>query len=147
MDLMVSSAPLASPHHSVTSTCHSSTLDSSSDFSPVTCCAVAMNSSKTATVEQDVPSKVPVLTPGDISPATMCEYKHACIGYFENKDIVPDKQVRKILSGIKDDRIKEWLSVDRAHIQTLSFEEFMVEFCASFLPDTVTGRKTHYQTF
>jgi len=56
-----------------------------------------------ATVKQDVLSKVPVLMPGDFSPAIMHEYEHACIGYFENKDIAEDKQVWKILSGIKDD--------------------------------------------
>jgi len=65
----------------------------------------------------------------------MCEYKHACIGYFENKDIVPDKQVRKILAGMQDTRIQDWISVDRDHFLNLPFADFMTEFRAAYLPE------------
>ena len=39
-----------------------------------------MSSHKTpnATVEQSAPTKVPVLTTGDITPAVMCQYENAC---------------------------------------------------------------------
>jgi hypothetical protein len=91
--------------------------------------------SKMASVDQDAPSKVPILSAGDITPAVMHKFEDTCIGYFENKDIDDDKQVRKILAGLKDDCIKEWLSVDRPHFQSLSFDAFMIEFRAAYLPE------------
>ena len=60
-----------------------------------------------ATIEQDAPSKVPVLTKGDISLAIMWKFKDACIAYFDNKDIATNKQVRCVLSGLQDDWIRE----------------------------------------
>ena len=89
---------------------------------------------KFASVEQDTPSKAPMLFSGDITPKVMREFEDACFGYFENKEIAADKQVRKILAGLKDDRVKEWLSVDRDRVCNLTFAEFMVEFRASYLP-------------
>jgi hypothetical protein len=65
----------------------------------------------------------------------MRDFQDACEGYFENKEVPADKQVRKILAGIKDDRVKDWLSVDRARIQALEFPAFMVEFRAAYLPE------------
>jgi len=82
---------------------------------------------KLASVDQDAPSKVPMLLAGDITPAVMCKFEDACIGYFENKEIV-----RKILAGLKDDRVKEWLSVECERVQTLTFPEFMLEFCTTY---------------
>ena len=46
-----------------------------------------------AMVEQSAPSKVPVLTAGDISPATMCQFEHACMNYFIHKKVIVDDQV------------------------------------------------------
>ncbi|GBE81440.1 hypothetical protein SCP_0311690 [Sparassis crispa] len=58
--------------------------------------------------------KVPILHPGNISPTVMCEYEHACRNYFEHKEISDDKHVRKILAGIKDSRICDWIASNRA---------------------------------
>jgi len=49
--------------------------------------------SKFTSVEQDAPSKVPMLSPGDITPSVMHMYKNACNGYFDTKDVPEDKQV------------------------------------------------------
>lgn len=86
------------------------------------------------TVEQDTPSKVPILQPGDITTNVMCTYENACWGYFENKDI-DDKQVRKILSALCDNYIQDWISINREHFLTMSFVEFMKEFCMGYLPE------------
>jgi len=86
-----------------------------------------------ATVEQDAPSKVPVLTRGNISLAIMWKFEDACITYFNNKDIAVDKQVRRVISGLQDDHIWEWLDVEQLHLMQLTFEDFMAEFCASYL--------------
>jgi hypothetical protein len=91
--------------------------------------------SKMASVDQDAPFKVPILSSGDITPAVMHKFEDTCIGYFENKDIDDDKQVRKILAGLKDDCIKKWLSVDRLRFQSLSFDTFVIEFRVAYLPE------------
>jgi len=92
------------------------------------------NQSKFASVDQDAPSKAPMLLPGNMTPRIMREFEDACLGYFENKEIALDKQVRKILAGLKDDCFREWLSVDQAHIHNLMFTEFMGEFRVGYLP-------------
>jgi hypothetical protein len=65
----------------------------------------------------------------------MRQYKNACLGFFEGKEIALEKQVRKILAGLRDDRIQEWISIGRDEILNLTFAEFMVEFKAGFLPE------------
>ena len=85
-------------------------------------------------MEQDSPSKVPLLLPGDISPAIMCEYEYACLGYFDTKDIVPEKQVRKILAGLWDTHVQDWVSINRERLLALMFAAFMTEFKKLYLP-------------
>jgi hypothetical protein len=94
-----------------------------------------LNAKNVAYVDQDTPSKPPVLHLGDITPAVMHEFEDACIGYFENKDIEDDKKVKKILAGLKDTRIKDWVSTDRVRLLTLSFEDFMTEFRRAYLDE------------
>jgi hypothetical protein len=65
----------------------------------------------------------------------MCSFENVCLGYFENKDIAEEKRVRKILSSLQDTRIQDWISVDRDRFLELTFQEFMAEFRASYLPE------------
>ena len=58
-----------------------------------------------ASVEQEVPSKVPVLMARDISPMTMQQFKHACMNYFTHKKVITDNQVSLIIGGILDDHV------------------------------------------
>jgi hypothetical protein len=88
-----------------------------------------------ARVKQENPAKIPILMPGDVTPEVMRDYTDACNGYFEQKEIPEDKQVRKILTGLKDTRIKDWLSADRACLQGLTFDEFITEFCENYLDE------------
>ena len=92
------------------------------------------NQSKLAVIDQDSPSKALVLTAGDLTPAIVRVYKMACLGYFKSKDIAADKQVRKILAGLQDPHIQDWISVDRDRFSELSFTDFMTEFRAGYLP-------------
>jgi hypothetical protein len=89
--------------------------------------------SRDAAVDQDLPSKVPLL-PGDISPAVMCKYEYACLGYFDTKDIVPEKQVRKILVGLWDTCVQDWVSINHERLLALTFAAFMAEFKSLYLP-------------
>ena len=63
----------------------------------------------------------------------MCE--NTCLGFFDGKDIAPEKQVQNFFTGLCDDHIQEWISIDRDEILHLTFAEFMVEFKAGFLPE------------
>jgi len=94
-----------------------------------------LSHSKLTIVEQDSPNKVPILLQGDLTPSVMHQYESACLGFFEGKEVAPEKQVRKILTGLRDGRIQEWISIDRDEILNLTFVEFMIEFKAGFLPE------------
>ena len=65
----------------------------------------------------------------------MRTYENACLGFFENKDIPEDRQVRKILAGLQDSRIQDWISVDCDRFLALTFTEFMVEFRDGYLSE------------
>jgi hypothetical protein len=93
------------------------------------------NQTQPATVEQDSPSKAPILTLGEITPAVMRSYETACLGFFENKDVPEDKQVCKVLAGLQDTHVQDWISVDRPRFLTLSFTNFMTGFHAGYLPE------------
>jgi hypothetical protein len=90
--------------------------------------------SKFASVQQDSPSKIPILLPGDITPYVMRTYELACHGYFDTKDIDDEKQVRKILAGLRDNRIQDWVGIHRDRLLELSFADFMTEFKSAYLP-------------
>jgi hypothetical protein len=89
---------------------------------------------KFASVQQDSPSKVPILLPGDISPYVMRSYELTCHGYFVTKDIDDDKKVRKVLTRLCDNHIQDWVGIHRDRLLELSFAKFMTEFKSVYLP-------------
>jgi hypothetical protein len=91
------------------------------------------NKTPMATVEQSSPSKVPILTAGDISPAVMRQFKHSCRNYFIHKNIIADDQVSLIIGGILDSRVSDWISTEHDRLIALSFNAFMIDFCANYL--------------
>jgi hypothetical protein len=93
-----------------------------------------MPSNKTP-MEQSAPSKVPVLTPGDILPAVMHQFEHGCQNCFIHKKIMADDQVSLIISGILDDHINRWIMADRDRLVALSFDSFMAEFHVNYLAE------------
>ena len=88
-----------------------------------------------ASVEQSSPSKVLILSPGDISPSVMRTFEHGCRNFFVHKKIVADDQVSLIISGIVDSRIGDWISAERDRLIALSFDAFMVEFRTNYLAE------------
>jgi hypothetical protein len=94
-----------------------------------------MHTSTQAHVDQDSPSKLPILHPGNLTPTIMRKFEDCCIGYFEQKDIEGMNQVKKILAGLRDPRVKAWLSTERDHLMTLSFGKFMEEFRKAYLDE------------
>jgi hypothetical protein len=65
----------------------------------------------------------------------MHNFEDVCLGYFETKDIAVEKQVCKVLAGLKDPRIRDWLAVECELLVKLAFEGFMTEFCTGFLDE------------
>jgi hypothetical protein len=92
-----------------------------------------VNISKLASVEQESPSQILVLLTGDVTPEILHEYKNACIGYFETKDIEGPKQVRKILAGFCDTCILDWISVNHADIIKWTFPNFIANLRLNYL--------------
>ncbi|KIM88504.1 hypothetical protein PILCRDRAFT_2732 [Piloderma croceum F 1598] len=89
----------ASPSTPSTQSSPASSSSSSSSSDTPNIPKTAMPSQlRTASVKQNLPLKVPLLLPGDISPTIMHKYEYACLGYFNTKDVGPNKQVRKILA-------------------------------------------------
>jgi hypothetical protein len=64
----------------------------------------------------------------------MHEFEDCCIRYFENKDIDDDKQVRKILVGIKDMRVRDWITAQKDTLVKMMFKSFMDVFRKAYLP-------------
>jgi hypothetical protein len=96
-----------------------------------------------AMVEQDASSKVPILLPGDLNASVIREYVESCKGYFDNKDIAAEKQVCRILAGIKDSHYRDWISSDRPRIQSLNFDDFIAKFKKNYLNDRWEAKMHH----
>ena len=75
-----------------------------------------------------------MLLPGDITPSVMHMYENACNGYFDTKDVPEEKQVRRVLAGLRDTHIQDWVSIHRERLLAMTFSEFMVEFKLAYLP-------------
>ena len=55
-----------------------------------------------ATVKQEGPGKCPIIGEGDLNAKNSRQYDNYCNGYFDVKDIPVDKQVCKVIVGIRD---------------------------------------------
>ena len=85
-----------------------------------------------ATVEP-TSGKAPVLTSGDLTPAVAMDFENASHNFFIAKSVPADKQVSLILPGIKDIRIRDWITADHARITALPFNEFIKELRDNYL--------------
>ncbi|GBE82211.1 hypothetical protein SCP_0405940 [Sparassis crispa] len=130
-----STPPVTSSECHMPSVSSSDTNTDSSSTPPDYRRSHAMANGTAASVEQDAPTKVPILLKGDITLAVMREYEDACKGYFEHKSVDAATQVRKIIAGLKYSCIKDWITGDCNRIQALSFNEFMHEFRSNYLEE------------
>jgi len=85
-----------------------------------------------ATVEP-TSAKAPVLTEGDITPTVMMDFENVVLDFFISKSVPSEKQVTMIIPGIKDLRIRNWISAEHAHLVDLPFVDFMKEMRANYL--------------
>ena len=80
----------------------------------------------------------PTLSKGRITPNVIRDFENHAENYFMNaKHGVPDdEKVTRILGCFENALINDWISVNQRRLRTLSFEQFMAEFCTRWLPKT-----------
>ena len=87
----------------------------------------------TLAIVEPMSGKAPVLTAGDLTPAVAMDFENAAQDFFVAKSVPADKQVSLILPGIKDIRIRDWITADRARISSLPFTDFIKELHLNYL--------------
>ena len=95
-----------------------------------------MSDNKEAIASHLALSRPPHLSKGKITPNNVREFENHCENYYMNtKGGVKDRQkVTKILGCFENPLVNDWISVNHSCLQTLTFEEFMVEFRQCWLP-------------
>lgn len=88
-----------------------------------------------ATIIQASAKHVPTLTPGDVSPSILMDWANACGYFFEERDIDDAKKVAKILSGLQDPLLRDWIAGDAARIKALDWDSFLEELKLQTLPE------------
>jgi hypothetical protein len=86
-----------------------------------------------AQFEQAASSKVPILHREEVIPQSLHDFEDGCRAYFDNKNITPDHQVRMIISGLRDIRIRDWIVAEHVRVVELNFDDFMSELREGFL--------------
>lgn len=111
------------------------TSDSDSDSYPYHAYTPrTMSSSKTARVDQPAFTKPPFLTPGDITPEVLRNWEIGCRQYFKHKGIPAEEQVGKVAWGMQEPTVQEWYIVDQERLDKLTFDAYMAEVRAYWLP-------------
>lgn len=87
-----------------------------------------------ATEEQSAPNKMPIVTPGDLTPKMLCSFKIFCKAYFNNKGIPSMEQVEKIALSFQDAQVQNWCMSNKTRINTMTFKEYMAELQKMWLP-------------
>ncbi|KIK38836.1 hypothetical protein CY34DRAFT_90294, partial [Suillus luteus UH-Slu-Lm8-n1] len=93
-----------------------------------------MSTSKTARVKQPAPTKPPFLTPGDITPEALRSWEVGCRQYFKHKAVPGEEQVGKVAWGMQEPSIQDWYINDQERMDKLSFDKYMKEVRAYWLP-------------
>lgn len=88
---------------------------------------MAPTQSKVTCMEQSAPTKIPVLTPGDLTPESLCAFEMGCKAYFSYREIPDEEQVEKITWGIQDPWIQNWYLMNHERINAMSFRRYMLE--------------------
>ena len=72
----------------------------------------------------DIPTKAPLLTAGDPTPAILQEWLSAVHGYQAAKDVAEDKIVSVAMAGLQDPRLRQWCEYERLTLVALTLDEF-----------------------
>ncbi|EIM84247.1 uncharacterized protein STEHIDRAFT_82131 [Stereum hirsutum FP-91666 SS1] len=92
------------------------------------------NRTTLATVDHKSVTKPPILTPGELSPQILQDWKFACTSYFRHKEIKATDQVEMVVSGMEDPVIRAWYQGNPATLHALTFDAYMKEMAKVWLP-------------
>jgi len=87
-----------------------------------------------AMVTHENPTKIPLLSVGQITPEIISDWADCCRQYFEIKNIAEASQVVHAAAGLKNPLHRNWYSVNSATLKILSFDEFLARFRHETLP-------------
>ncbi|KAG6914064.1 hypothetical protein DXG01_002691 [Tephrocybe rancida] len=78
-----------------------------------------------ATCEQAHLLKIPVLTPGEITPEVLGNLVCYCKNFFVQKDIKAQDQVKRITACFLDIHIADYIENNYTEVCTMSFSDFI----------------------
>jgi hypothetical protein len=82
------------------------------------------------------PKRIPLLTPGEVSPMVMRQWEMACKDFFSaNKKLEEADRVAAVLPGLKDMRARDWVATHWENLVALSFNDFMKDLRHEFLSE------------
>lgn len=95
-----------------------------------------MAPSTTAECVHAEPKRIPLLTPGMVTPMIMCQWEMACMNFFRaNKKILVEEHVAAILLGLKDMQAQDWVATHGDCLSEMLFASFVKELQKESLPD------------
>ena len=95
-----------------------------------------MPASNIAECQHADPKRIPLLTPGEILPMVMHQWKMACTDFFRsNKKIEVEDHVAAVFPGLKDLCARDWVTTHGDCLVGLSFAVFIKELQREFLPE------------
>lgn len=94
-------------------------------------------SCSTATMKahcEQIPSKAPTITTGELNPEVLCLWELGCKQYFHIKDIDADKQVSFVAWNLLDMHIQDWYGNNSDRFDAMNFKDFIAKVCKAWLP-------------
>ncbi|KAL6298784.1 hypothetical protein BKA93DRAFT_753904 [Sparassis latifolia] len=89
---------------------------------------------KVATVEFPKESQAPKLLPGDLTPSVINTWQTACERHFRKAQLADELQVSMVASRMDYPHLAVWYDAHQGRLDALSFEDFMMEVRATYLP-------------
>jgi hypothetical protein len=82
------------------------------------------------------PKRIPLLSPGEVTPMVIRQWEMACEDFFSaNKKLEEEDRVAAVLPGLKDMHARDWVATHRAELVALPFASFMKDLHKEFLSD------------
>lgn len=92
------------------------------------------NSSGDATVYHVNLKTVPILSSGNITPASLFAWEAGCHQYFRHKGVEKENQVAFVSGGLQDPHVMDWWMTYSDELELLSFVDFMMHLQDHWLP-------------
>jgi hypothetical protein len=77
--------------------------------------------------------KLPVITPGKLTPDLLFDFKNGAYSYFSFKEVKLEKEVSKVASGLQAGRVRTWYRLNCATVDAGGFTQFIKSVHANWL--------------